>query len=88
MGIRPCDLTNEQYAALRREAEQKVAQAPAEKKEPEATPKGAGCWRNGRWIAFENAPSNTSKWEQMGEAARKERNKAFTNDQIRNRGTE
>jgi hypothetical protein len=88
MNIRPCDLTNEQWLALRRQSEQKAAPAKPEAEPEPVNTNQPGCWRNGRFIPFQNTPGDTSKWDEMGDAARKQRNTAFTNDQIRNRGTE
>ena len=90
MGIRPCDLTNEQWLALRREAEQKTT--PVEvKKEPEpVSTNQPGYFRNGVFHPFGESTQGgiANKWEAMADAAKRERNAMFDQKQSKNRDAE
>jgi len=91
MGIRPCDLTNEQWLALRREAEQKAAAVEQKKQEPEpVNTNQPGYFRNGVFHPFGGSTQGGAfdKWESFSDAAKRERNAMFAQKQSKNRDTE
>jgi hypothetical protein len=87
MGIRPCDLTNEQWLALRRESEQKAVLVEV-KKEPEpVSTNQPGYFRNGVFHPFGESTQGSiaNKWEAMADAAKRERDAMFDQKQLKNR---
>ena len=90
MGIRPCDLTNEQWLALRREAEQKAAPVEVKKAPKSVSTNQAGYFRNGVFHPFAESTQGGAfdKWESFSDAAKRERNAMFDQKQLKNRDTE